>query len=68
MTLRELRRERGWTQRRLARLARVSARTVCSIERGDHAPHATTRRKLLRALKLSWEDHERVFGPLGRNV
>jgi len=28
VTLRELRRERGWTQRRLARVARVSARTV----------------------------------------
>ena len=64
MTLRELRRERGWTQPELARRARVSARTVYAIEHGDVAPHAATRRKLLRALGLTWEDHVRIFGAL----
>ncbi len=46
------RRAKLLTQRELARKARISARTVCRIERGFDC-HIPTKRKLLKALGLS---------------
>jgi transcriptional regulator with XRE-family HTH domain len=59
--LRQLRHEQGYTQPELARRAKLSVRTICTIEKGRSYPRATTRRRLLRALGLAMADSPRVF-------
>ena len=49
-TLREIRRERGLSQRDLAALAHVQLATVSNAETGRHTPCFKTRQKLARAL------------------
>lgn len=57
----ELRTERLWTQRQLARRARVAVRTVVWIEAGN-ACRMVTKRKLLRALGVEFSRWREVFG------
>ena len=64
-TLRALRVARGWDQADLAMRSKVSLRTIWGIEAGRVSPRATTRRKLLAALRIEWEAQADVFGPLG---
>lgn len=65
VSLRELRRANGWTQQHLAQKARVSPRTIHSIENGKAPARVYIRRKLLTALQCHWQIQEDVFGPLG---
>ena len=58
--LREYRRERMLTQRELARKARVSERTIFSIEAGRRC-RLNTQRKLLVALGLDYNARNSVF-------
>jgi DNA-binding XRE family transcriptional regulator len=62
--LRRLRRERGMTQGDLAHRARVCARTIYAIEAGQSPGHQHIRRRLLRALGMSFspETSALVFG------
>lgn len=61
-TIRKLREERGFTQAELSRFADVSMRTIQNVEAGKPTT-APTRRKLLRALGLNYEqDAGWVFG------
>lgn len=55
-SLRALREERGWSQERLARRARLSVRTVARIERGKGAPSMATANKLAKALGVTIDD------------
>lgn len=62
--LRCLRDQKGITQLELAKVAKVSLRTIYSIERWQHE---TTQywimRRILVAFGLTWEDRARVFPP-----
>lgn len=60
--IRELRENRLMTQEQLARKAKVSPRTVHSVERGLPCRQGT-KRKLLLALGLRFEDCKTVFPP-----
>jgi transcriptional regulator with XRE-family HTH domain len=51
--VRKLRKERGWTQRKLADEAGTTQYTVSEIEQGHRDPHPTTLRKLAEALGVS---------------
>lgn len=51
--IRSLRKERGWSQEKLAAEAGVSARTVFSIEKGDKEPQAAKLRAILDALDVA---------------
>lgn len=60
-TLRELRRNRALSIADLAKLARVSTRTIFEIEHALRSPHPSTRRKLAAALgvepsEIEWPD------------
>ena len=50
--LREMRRDNGWTQARLAGLAGVNQATISLCEAGAYAPGAHTLRAIERALGL----------------
>lgn len=58
--VRELRQNRLMTQRELARKARVSLRTIHSVEKGVRC-RMDTKRKILLALGLRFEDKDFVF-------
>jgi transcriptional regulator with XRE-family HTH domain len=49
----ELRKQRGWSQARLAEEAGVSARTVFSVEKGEREPHPSKLRAILDALGVA---------------
>jgi len=61
--VRELREDRLMTQAQLARKARVALRTIHSVEKGMNC-RMDTKRKILLALGLRFEDKEQVFPQL----
>ena len=58
--VRELRENRLMTQAQLARKARVALRTIHSVEKGMNC-RMDTKRKILLALGLRFEDKDKVF-------
>jgi DNA-binding XRE family transcriptional regulator len=63
--VRELRENKLMTQAQLARKAKVALRTIHSVEKGMNC-RMDTKRKILLALGLSFEDKDQVFPPLTR--
>lgn len=63
--VRELRENRLMTQAQLARKARVALRTIHSVEKGMNC-RMDTKRKILLALGLRFEDKDYVFPGTGR--
>lgn len=61
--VRELREHRLMTQAQLARKARVALRTIHSVEKGMNC-RMDTKRKILLALGLRFEDKDQVFPSL----
>jgi DNA-binding XRE family transcriptional regulator len=61
--VRELRENRLMTQAQLARKARVALRTIHSVEKGMNC-RMDTKRKILLALGMRFEDKDYVFPPL----
>ncbi len=64
--VRELRENRLMTQAQLAKKAKVALRTIHSVEKGMNC-RMDTKRKILLALGLRFEDKDRVFPPLRRS-
>jgi DNA-binding XRE family transcriptional regulator len=60
--VRELRENKLMTQAQLARKARVALRTIHSVEKGMNC-RMDTKRKILLALGLRFEDKDFVFPP-----
>ena len=60
--VRELRENRLMTQAQLARRAKVALRTVHSVEKGMNC-RMDTKRKILLALGMRFEDKDYVFPP-----
>lgn len=58
--VREIRENRLMTQAQLARKARVALRTIHSVEKGMNC-RMDTKRKILLALGLRFEDKDHVF-------
>lgn len=58
--IRAARQARGWTQADLATRARVSARTIHAVEKGEDCRQATKRRVLI-ALAVPWEERFDYF-------
>lgn len=58
--VRELREDRLMTQAQLARKARVALRTIHSVEKGMNC-RMDTKRKILLALGMRFEDKDQVF-------
>ena len=65
--VRELRENKLMTQAQLARKAKVALRTIHSVEKGMNC-RMDTKRKILLALGLSFEDKDQVFPPATRNM
>src|SRR3990172_2235711 len=63
--VREYRENRLMTQAQLARKAKVALRTIHSVEKGMNC-RMDTKRKILLALGLRFEDKDAVFPPLRR--
>ncbi|MAE96355.1 MAG: hypothetical protein CL910_17025 [Deltaproteobacteria bacterium] len=63
--VRELRENRLMTQAQLARKAKVALRTIHSVEKGMNC-RMDTKRKILLALGLRFEDKDQVFPPKHR--
>jgi len=63
--VRELRENKLMTQAQLARKARVALRTIHSVEKGMNC-RMDTKRKILLALGLRFEDKDMVFPPVKR--
>ena len=63
--VRELRENRLMTQAQLARKAKVALRTIHSVEKGMNC-RMDTKRKILLALGMRFEDKEFVFPSLHR--
>jgi len=63
--VRELREDRLMTQAQLARKAKVALRTIHSVEKGMNC-RMDTKRKILLALGLRFEDKDLVFPPARR--
>ncbi len=63
--VRELRENRLMTQAQLARKAKVALRTIHSVEKGMNC-RMDTKRKILLALGLRFEDKDLVFPPTHR--
>jgi DNA-binding XRE family transcriptional regulator len=63
--VRELRENKLMTQAQLARKARVALRTIHSVEKGMNC-RMDTKRKILLALGLRFEDKDMVFPPMKR--
>ena len=63
--VRELRENRLMTQAQLARKAKVALRTIHSVEKGMNC-RMDTKRKILLALGLRFEDKDQVFPPVER--
>jgi DNA-binding XRE family transcriptional regulator len=64
--VRELRENRLMTQAQLAKKAKVALRTIHSVEKGMNC-RMDTKRKILLALGLRFEDKDQVFPPLSRS-
>jgi DNA-binding XRE family transcriptional regulator len=60
--VRELREDRLMTQAQLARKAKVALRTIHSVEKGMNC-RMDTKRKILLALGMRFEDKDQVFPP-----
>jgi len=60
--VRELRENKLMTQAQLARKAKVALRTIHSVEKGMNC-RMDTKRKILLALGLRFEDKDLVFPP-----
>ncbi len=60
--VRELRENRLMTQAQLARKAKVALRTIHSVEKGMNC-RMDTKRKILLALGMRFEDKDYVFPP-----
>jgi len=58
--IRAARQARGWTQADLATRARVSARTIHAVEKGEDCRQATKRRILI-ALGVPWDERYDYF-------
>ena len=58
--VRELRENKLMTQAQLAKKAKVALRTIHSVEKGMNC-RMDTKRKILLALGLSFEDKDQVF-------
>ena len=65
--VREMRENKLMTQSQLARKARVALRTIHSVEKGMNC-RMDTKRKILLALGLRFEDKEMVFPSMRRFV
>ena len=65
--VRELRENKLMTQAQLARKAKVALRTIHSVEKGMNC-RMDTKRKILLALGLSFEDKDHVFPSLTRSA
>ena len=65
--VRELRENKLMTQAQLARKAKVALRTIHSVEKGMNC-RMDTKRKILLALGLSFEDKDQVFPPMTRSM
>jgi DNA-binding XRE family transcriptional regulator len=65
--VRELRENKLMTQAQLARKAKVALRTIHSVEKGMNC-RMDTKRKILLALGLSFEDKDQVFPPTTRRM
>jgi DNA-binding XRE family transcriptional regulator len=63
--VRELRENKLMTQAQLARKARVALRTIHSVEKGMNC-RMDTKRKILLALGLNFEDKDMVFPSVRR--
>ena len=63
--VRELRENKLMTQAQLARKAKVALRTIHSVEKGMNC-RMDTKRKILLALGLRFEDKDQVFPPATR--
>ena len=63
--VRELRENRLMTQAQLARKAKVALRTIHSVEKGMNC-RMDTKRKILLALGMRFEDKDYVFPPVPR--
>ena len=61
--VRELRENKLMTQAQLARKAKVALRTIHSVEKGMNC-RMDTKRKILLALGLRFEDKDLVFPPI----
>ncbi len=61
--VRELRENKLMTQAQLARKAKVALRTIHSVEKGMNC-RMDTKRKILLALGLRFEDKYQVFPPV----
>jgi transcriptional regulator with XRE-family HTH domain len=55
-TLREFRRQKGWSQKDLAEASGIGQDTISGIERGQHEPRPSTLRKLAEALDVEVAD------------
>ncbi len=60
--VREIREHKLMTQQQLARKARIALRTIHSVEKGLNC-RMDTKRKILLALGLRFEDKDLVFPP-----
>ena len=60
--VREIREHKLMTQHQLARKARIALRTIHSVEKGLNC-RMDTKRKILLALGLRFEDKDLVFPP-----
>ncbi len=65
--VRELRENRLMTQAQLARKAKVALRTIHSVEKGMNC-RMDTKRKILLALGLRFEDKDQVFPSAYRTI
>jgi DNA-binding XRE family transcriptional regulator len=65
--VREMRENKLMTQSQLARKARVALRTIHSVEKGMNC-RMDTKRKILLALGLRFEDKDVVFPSMRRSV
>lgn len=63
--VRELRENKLMTQAQLARKAKVALRTIHSVEKGMNC-RMDTKRKILLALGMSFEEKDQVFPPAMR--
>jgi len=64
--VREIREDRLMTQAQLARKAKVALRTIHSVEKGMNC-RMDTKRKILLALGLRFEDRKMVFPAMTRS-
>ncbi|HIF91564.1 MAG TPA: XRE family transcriptional regulator [Myxococcales bacterium] len=65
--VREFREDKLMTQAQLARKAKVALRTIHSVEKGLNC-RMDTKRKILLALGMSFEDKDQVFPSIRRSV